>query len=122
MLPEQEGAMTQPRVPQVIESAVLATLSCSLPPAGADARRIATAALFEKATACEWIEDGARVHFDGSTEAAQAVLDFVLVERRCCSQLSYQIETQPPHDRIALVLRGPSELRDAIRGWVGEER
>ena len=78
--------------------------------------------LFDKARACERLDDGARIHFDGTEQSARAVLDFVLVERGCCSQLSYQIETVPPHDGITLSIRGPGSFRDAIRQWVGAER
>ena len=105
-----------------IESSVLAALSCSLPATDAAARRVSTARLFEKAIRCEWTTSGARVLFHGSTEMARAVMDFVVVERVCCSELTYQVETMPPHDHIALVMHGPGELRDAIRAWVGKER
>jgi hypothetical protein len=43
------------------------SLSCFLPPADADVRRVETGGLFAKAMRCEWIHDGARVEFDGST-------------------------------------------------------
>jgi hypothetical protein len=114
--------MTERRPLRVATPDVLTTLSCSLPPSGADRRRIETATLFGNAVHCEWIEDGARLRFDASEQMARAVLDFVLVERECCAQLSYDIVAKPPHDHIALVLRGPAELRDAIHAWVGEER
>ena len=106
----------------VMEPSVLTALSCSLPPADVDGRRMTTAQLFGKAIRCDWTDDGARVLFHGSTEMGQAVMDFVLVERTCCAELTYQVETMPPHDHIALVMRGPRELRDAIRAWVGAER
>jgi hypothetical protein len=110
------------RVPHTVEPSVLAALSCSLPPAAADARRTATARLFAKAVRCDWTSDGARVLFHGSTEMAREVMEFVLAERICCAELTYHVATMPPHDHLALVMRGPSELRDAIRAWVGEER
>jgi hypothetical protein len=119
---ENVGAMGTPRASRVIDPNVLTALSCSLPAADADTRRVSTANLFDKAIRCDWTPDGARVLFHGSTEMAQAVMEFVLVERTCCADLTYQIETMPPHDHVALVLRGPKDLRDAIRAWVGKER
>jgi hypothetical protein len=38
--------------------------SCSLPLSGTDTRRVETAALFERADGCEWIDGGGRLHFD----------------------------------------------------------
>ncbi len=113
----------------VVESAApdveldpLVALPCTLPPAGADRRRIETGALFSQATRCVWLADGARLSFDGSDDTARALLDFVLVERSCCSQLSYELAFSPPHDGAALTVRGPESLLDAIRGWVGAPR
>ena len=107
---------------RVIETGVLEALSCALPASETDRRRVETAALFEKAISCEWIVDGARVSFAPTEDMARAVLDFVLMERTCCSRLSYQIESTAPHERIALVLRGPAGLVQSIRAWTGGER
>ena len=114
--------MTDSLKPRVIEPGILEALSCALPASEADRRRAETAALFGKAVSCEWIVDGARVSFAPSEDMARAVLEFVLVERACCAQLSYQIESTAPHERIALVLRGPVGLVESIRAWTGGER
>lgn len=119
---EQLGSRGGPGVSRVVEPGVLAGLSSSRPATDAEARRAATARLFDKAIRCEWTSNGARVMFHGSTEMAQAVMDFVLVERVSCAELTYQVETMPPHDHIALVMHGPADLRDGIRSWVGKER
>ena len=114
--------MTDSTERRVIEPGVLEALSCALAASETDRRRVETAALFEKAISCEWIVDGARVSFAPTEDMARAVLDFVLMERTCCSRLSYQIESTAPHDRIALVLRGPAALVEAIRAWTGGEQ
>ena len=71
------------------EADVLIALSCSLPAAGADARRIQTAELFHRAVRREHLEDGVRLHFDGSDDTSRELLAFVMLERGCCSRLSY---------------------------------
>lgn len=107
---------------RVMTPSAMAGLSCTLPPADAAERRGATTRLFDKAIRCEWTSTGARVMFHGSTEMAQAVMQFVLVERVCCAELTYEVESMPPHDHIALTMRGPQDLRDGIHAWVGKER
>ena len=110
------------RTVRPVEREVLTALSCSLPAGTADTRRTSTAQMFAKAIRCDWTNDGARVLFHGSTEMSREVMEFVLEERICCAELTYHIATMPPHDHIALFLRGPGNLRDAIRAWVGPER
>ena len=119
---ENVGGMGTPRSSPVVAPKAPPAQSWAAPVADAKARRAATADLFAKAIRCDYTPDGARVLFHGSSEMTQAVMEFVLAERISCAELTYQIETMPPHDHVALVLRGPRDLHDGIRAWVGKER
>jgi hypothetical protein len=114
--------MEEPQVSRVIERSVTTTLSSSAQPADVEVRPKTTPRLFDRAIRCDWTPDGARVLFNGTTEMAREVMEFVLAERIGCAELTYHVATMPPHDHIALFLRGPSDLREAIRAWVGKER
>lgn len=63
-------------------------------------------ALLGKATARRATDDGVIIEFPGDDTTARTVLEFVLAERRCCAQFTYEIAFAPPADRVTLRLRG----------------
>jgi hypothetical protein len=103
----------------VVASEILEGLSCSLPPAGAARRAQEVSALFARAGEVLDVADGVELKFSGDEETARRLVDFVLVERGCCSGLTYALEFGPRHPEVRLRLTGPAEMASAARAWVG---
>ena len=97
-------------------------LACTLATEELAPRGRATANLFDRAERRRRLPDGAELEFGGDDDAARALLEFVLLERRCCAQLTYELHFAPDHSTIVLRLRGRGRQSEAIRAWaaVGE--
>lgn len=78
-----------------------------------------TASIFASSLRRELVPGGARLIYESSDETFRGLTDFVLFERKCCSSLSYTLESSTPHDQIVFTIAGPGGTEDAVRKWCG---
>jgi hypothetical protein len=71
--------------------------------------------LLGRATARHGTEDGVIIQFPGDDATARTVLEFVLAERRCCAQFTYEISFAPPNEQLALRLRADGPYLAALK-------
>lgn len=71
--------------------------------------------LLGRATDRRATDDGVILEFAGDDATARTVLDFVLAERRCCAQFTYEISFAPPHERVTLRLRAAGLYLAALK-------
>jgi hypothetical protein len=88
---------------------------CTLPEGALAQRRIEIHAFFETRTKLIRHPDGLELEWLFSGETARDLLDFILFERACCKTFTYELRSSPPHDRITLRLRAPSEQVEALQ-------
>ena len=94
-----------------------AALACELPSDRLARRAIDTTQLFARARERRALADGAELEFPGDDATAQSLFDFVLFERACCAQLSYELAFIPDHSTVRLTLRGRGPQIEGIRAW-----
>jgi hypothetical protein len=109
---------TNPPSPAIPNAVALA---CSLPEDALRERMAGVRGLLSRATERRPLDDGALLRFSGDDEAARLLLDFVLFERRCCSALAFELVFEPPHDAVALRVRGGGEGVALARALAGIE-
>lgn len=88
---------------------------CSLPTAELRARRGEIQALLEGAIAIVDLADGVELRFAATSEKAHALTDLILLERVCCSSLTYELRSTPDHSYMALRVTGPPAHHAALR-------
>jgi len=88
---------------------------CTLPEGALAQRRIEIHALFQTRTALKQHPDGLELEWLFSEKTAHCLLDFILFERACCKNFTYELRSEPPHDRITLRLRAPAEQVEALQ-------
>ncbi len=95
------------------------TLACRLSSAELARRSEEISKLLEGSL--EWRErhDGFAASFSGDEQTARRLLDFILMERRCCSFLSFQLSFEPEMGSIRLNLGGSREARDFLKQLAG---
>ena len=93
-----------PQAPPDIDDAL--ALSCTLPPAGRDERRIAVQEAIAQATSASELDLGVAFAFDHTDDVARRLLELVLAERTCCAEFVYTIVITPRENRIALRIEG----------------
>lgn len=71
--------------------------------------------LLGRATNRRPTDDGVIVEFPGDDTTARTVLDFVLAERRCCAQFTYEISFAPPHEGVSLRVRAEGLYLEALK-------
>ena len=91
---------------------------CTLPTGDAARRRAEVAALVRRAQAVAETSCGVMLTYAGDDDTARALLDFVLFERRCCAQFTYQLRFAPDQSRMQLEVDGPAELAESVRAWL----
>ena len=94
-------------------------LSCRLPEGEAGPRRVEVGELFAQAIGRRATDDGVELDYPGDDATARGLLDFVLFERRCCVEVTYQLIFKPDHSLVRLRLSGPGPLAAAVREWAG---
>lgn len=95
------------------------SLACSLPEDALRERMAEVRGLLARATERRALDDGALLRFPAGDDAARLLLDFVLFERRCCSALTFELVFEPPHDAVALRVRGGGEGVSLARALAG---
>lgn len=102
-------------LPQAPDIDVALALSCTLPLAGRDKRRIAVQDVIAQAkSACE-INLGVSFAFDHADDVARRLLELVLAERTCCARFIYTIAVTPQENRIALRIEGTERHAQAVK-------
>jgi hypothetical protein len=77
-------------------------LFCTLPPLDRQGRRVSIQSLLEHAVAWSTDDSGAWFEFVATEEVAYAVFAFVLAERQCCPQFSYEFTFAPSTQSVRL--------------------
>ena len=88
---------------------------CTLPEGDLAQRRIEIHTLFQTRTALTPHPDGLELEWMFSEATARGLLDFILFERACCQNFTYELRSSPPHERITLRLRAPAEQVEALQ-------
>ncbi len=101
------------------ELPVLAALSCTLPEGEAGRRRAEVGRLFADSRRVAELPNGVELEFAGDDAMARALFDFVMFERRCCAQLSFDLRFVPDHSVVRLCITGAPELVAPIRTFAG---
>jgi hypothetical protein len=99
--------------------AILRALMCTLPDGHAASRRKEVGRLVAKATHTKNVADGVELEYPGDDETARALLDFVMFERQCCAQLSFELRFVPEHTTTLLRITGAPDVVGAIRELAG---
>ncbi len=97
----------------------LSILACTLPEGEAGQRRLEVGKLFAQPVRTTTIPDGVELEYASDDVTARALYDFVMFERRCCAQLSYELRFDTPHRAIQLRISGAPELVSSIRAFAG---
>lgn len=105
--------MSLPQAAPGVEESL--ALVCALPDAGRSERRIAAAAMIDRATAVHATQNGARLVFDGSRDTARMVVEFALAERECCAQFTYCITFDPRAESVELRVTAPDHLVEPLK-------
>jgi hypothetical protein len=92
-------------------------LQCTLPEGALAARRVAIQELLKNRTAFTRHPDGVELEWTFSEETARTLLDFVFFERVCCNAFAYELSFPPPHDRVTLRVRAPTEQVEALQAF-----
>jgi hypothetical protein len=103
--------------PDAARTTTAEALACDLPAEGVARRAADTERLFARAREWRPLPDGATLVFPGDDETARALFEFVVFERRCCAQLSYELAFVPDHSTVRLTMRGAGAQVDGIRAW-----
>ena len=96
-------------------------LACSLPATSMRQREAELRKLLASATRIYESEEGIIGEFSGTDEMAQALLDAVLFERRCCAPLTYALIFAPDHTNVALKIQAAPQYRAIIKAWLASE-
>jgi len=78
-------------------------------------RRAEVRDLLRKATGRRDTDDGVSIDFPPDDTTAQTLLEFVLAERRCCAQFTYEMAFAPKSERLTLRLRASGVYRVALK-------
>ena len=120
--------MARSHIPSAVVPVVDEALAfvCNLPQGDRRQRQVDVMSLVERATKVRAIENGVALSFDGSSDTARMVIDFVLAERDCCAQFSYSILFAPHAGSVELsIVAGRASarpLRDLYLGLAEEKR
>ena len=95
-------------------------LACTLPPTRRDARRADIGTLLERANDRRVEPDGVTLSFAWSDVLARTLLEFVLAERQCCPQMTYELRFPASDVAVELRVRSPAEHLLAVRTLYGE--
>jgi hypothetical protein len=98
---------------------VTLALACTLPPTRRAARRADIGALLERVHRRKDEPDGVILSFAASESIAQALLEFMLAERQCCPQMTYELLFPAGEPVVALRVRSPVEHILAVRTLYG---
>lgn len=90
-------------------------LVCTLPSTEFAKRRIEVQGFVERASSVEATSTGLRFVFRNTNETAHALVDFILLEQKCCSAVSYELQSLPPHTDIILQLHASGELLASLQ-------
>ena len=71
-------------------------------------------ALFQEVEQVRELADGYAFRFAGSDSAASRLLEFTLVERRCCPFFTFELAFEPNEGPIWLRLRGSTNIKDFV--------
>jgi len=83
-------------------------LVCTLPSPQLASRRAEIQRLMEQAGSIASAPDGVLFTFPNTDEIAHALVDFVRFEQQCCSAITYELRSEPPHAVLVLQLRAPT--------------
>lgn len=90
-------------------------LACALPSSELAPRRAEIQRLIDQAGSVAAISDGVLFVFQNTDEVAHALVDFIRFEQQCCSAITYDIRSQPPHAELILQLHAPATLVASLR-------
>lgn len=62
------------------------------------------------------LQDGYAFRFPGSDDWATRLLDFIVVERRCCRFFTFELVFEPDQGAILLHVRGPEGVKELLGG------
>jgi hypothetical protein len=92
-------------------------IACNLDALSASerARRSELARMVQKsATSLEETDSGYRVRLPGDPEICERVLEFILLERRCCPFLSLALAFEPGNAAVALAIGGAPGVKQFL--------
>ena len=92
-------------------------LICTLPSPELASRRAEIQRLMEQSGAISSTSDGVLVTFPNTNEIAHALVDFVRFEQQCCSAITYELRSEPPHADLVLQLRAPTAMVSVVQGF-----
>jgi hypothetical protein len=98
-----------------LERRVIMTIICTLPEGDLRQRRREIQALFAQRSALIRQPDGVELEWPFSEELACSLLDFILFERSCCQNFTYELRSAPPHDTLSLRLRASPDQVEALQ-------
>jgi len=90
-------------------------LLCTLPSPELAPRRAEIQRLIEQAGSVVSKPDGVSFSFRNTVEIAHALVDFIRFEQQCCSSITYELRSEPPHMELTLRLRAPSVLVASVQ-------
>lgn len=90
-------------------------LLCALPSPELALRRAEIQTLVEQSGAIGSTPDGVLIKFPNSNEIAHALVDFVRFEQQCCSEIIYELRSEPPHTELVLQLRAPAAMVSLVQ-------
>lgn len=61
--------------------------------------------------------DGVQVRFPNTDVIAHALVDFVRFEQQCCSAITYELRSEPPHSDFILQLRAPAAMVSVVQDF-----
>ena len=85
-------------------------LVCNVPDVARGERRVSVMSIIELSKSIREIDNGVALHFDGSTDTAKTLFDFVLAERQCCAQFTYSMSLEPRATAIELRVTANEQL------------
>jgi hypothetical protein len=72
------------------------------------------AALFANATGFEELENGYAFSFESTAQWGNALLEFILFEKQCCSFFTFELNFAPQHGPLVLRWTGPDGAKDML--------
>ena len=89
-------------------------LVCSLPKPDLATRRSEINEFIRNAISVNATPDGVVFVFENTADAAHALMDFILFEQQCCSNVSYELRSEPRHTKLTLQLYAPKNQVNAL--------
>jgi hypothetical protein len=91
------------------------TIVCALPEGDRSQRRVEIQELLESRASFICQVDGVELQWTFSVETVRGLLDFILIERTCCSAFTYELRFPPPHTAVNLRVRASTEQVEVLQ-------